>query len=171
MVATYMESLLNTKSAPDDHSDILYRVLTWRLDYTEDLFKDECAPDGHSYSLYRVLTLMSRPTQRYSLKMEALLKITLTAYIGSSPWQLRPTRSHNSMMETLMIVATYTESLLNDGSALDGHLKSYIGPPSWRLRLIWSHSWITKALLMVPTYTESLLNDESDPDGHSNSLY
>jgi len=31
---------------------------------------------------------------------------------------------------TLMMVATYTESLLNDGSALDGHLKSNIGPPS-----------------------------------------
>jgi len=70
---TYMESLLNDGSAHDDR---------YPYGVTHD---DESAPDGHSDSLYRVLTLMARPTRRFSSKTKALLMVTLTAYIRSSP--------------------------------------------------------------------------------------
>ena len=49
----------------------------------------------------------------------------------------------------------YTESLLNDESAPDGH----------------SYSLYWVLTLTTQTYKESLLNDGSVPDGHSNSLY
>jgi len=44
-----MEALLKDESAPDDHSNRLYRVLTLTAQtYTESLLNDENAPDGRS---------------------------------------------------------------------------------------------------------------------------
>ena len=43
----------------------------------EALLKDGSVPDGHSYNLYQIHTLTA---QTYT----ALLRVTLTAYIGSS---------------------------------------------------------------------------------------
>jgi len=58
---TYTEALLKNRSAPDDHSYSLYRVLTLKAKtYTEALLKDGSAPDSHSYSLYRALTLTAK---------------------------------------------------------------------------------------------------------------
>jgi len=50
------------------------------------------------------------------------------------------------MMEALMMVATYTKSLLKDESPSDGHSKAYIRSSPWSLRSIWSHSWMIEAL-------------------------
>jgi len=44
------------------------------------------------------------------------------------------------MTKALMMIATYTESLLNDRSAPDSHPKVYIGSSPWWLRPIRSHS-------------------------------
>jgi len=60
----------------------------WWLDLHGALLKDECTPDSHCDSLYRVLTLTAKSTQRLSWKTKALLTVTVTAYIVSSPWQL-----------------------------------------------------------------------------------
>jgi len=65
----------------------------------------------------------------------ALLMVTLTAYSGSSPWRLRPIRSHSWMSEALLTVA----------------LTAYILSSPWRLKLIQSHSWKMKALLTALT--------------------
>jgi len=48
---TYMESLLNYRSAPDGCSYNLYRILTLTAQtYTESLLNDESTPDSHSDS-------------------------------------------------------------------------------------------------------------------------
>ena len=53
------------------------------------------------------------------------------------------------MTETLLMVATYAESLLSDGSAPDGYPNS-------------QHRILT---MMAQSYTESLLNDQSASNG------
>jgi len=63
--------------------------------------------------------------------MEALLTVTLTAYIGSLPWQLRPTWRFSWKMKVLLTVT----------------LTAYVGSSPWRLDLHggsperWKRSW------------------------------
>jgi len=65
MAQTYTELLLNDGSAPDSHSDSLYRVLIL-MARPIALLKDGSAPDGRSYSIYLVLTLWHRPIRSHS---------------------------------------------------------------------------------------------------------
>ena len=108
--------------------------------------------------------------------MEALLTVTSTAYIGTSPWRLD---LHGGSPERW--------------KPPDGYSNSLFWASHWWHRSIQSHSWMSEALLMVTnymeslwmmkallmvvqktilgltltvqTYTESLLNDRSTPDG------
>jgi len=70
------------------------------------------------------------------------------------------------MTEALHMVSTYTDSLINDESALDGHSDSL-----YQVLTLTAQTY-TESLLNDrnapdgPTYTEPLLNDGSTPDGH-----
>ena len=71
-----------------------------------------------------------------------------------SQWYLR--NASKSLYRILTLTTkTYTEVLLKDGSALDGH----------------SYSLYWVLTLTAKTYMNALLKDESAPDGHSYSLY
>jgi len=63
--------------------------------YTESFLNEESAHDGRSYSLYRVLTLMAQTYTKSLLNDGSAHDGRFTAYIGSSPIQLRPIRSHS----------------------------------------------------------------------------
>jgi len=53
MIKVYTKALLKYRSAPDGHSDSLYRVLTLTAQtYIKSLLNDGNAPDSRSYSLY-----------------------------------------------------------------------------------------------------------------------
>jgi len=73
MAKTYMEVLLKDKSALDGHPDSLYWVLTLMAKtYTKALLKDKSAPDDHSYSLYQVLTLTTKTNTEALMKNKSL---------------------------------------------------------------------------------------------------
>ena len=91
MVKAYINSS-ERRNPLNGPSDLLYSVLTLIVKaYKETLLKDESPPDGPSDSLYRVRTLTAK-AYRETLERQVLLMALLTAYIGSSPRRLRPTR-------------------------------------------------------------------------------
>ena len=120
-----------------------------------------------SKSLYRILTLMAQPIRSHSWMKEALLMVDQNPILGPHPnesdsyrvtleWHKRSWWSLNSLYRVRTLIAqTYTESLLNDESAPDGH----------------SYSLYRVLTLMAQTYMKSILNEESALDDHSDSLY